>query len=288
MIRHRLKILILLLGSVLFGTVTWSQKIPAGKIDTEIRDYAYSGDEILKYEVSWSGGIKIGELHMEIRKESKDKDTYLIHARVKDSGMFHFFYPVNDTFDTVVMGDSRLPVSYNVEQNEGSSYHALRHTEYDQQKGIVRYQKNNKEVETFQVIGKVYNEFSSFLYTRILTLDSNKPVIIPTFADKKRHEVVVRTGERMSIENILLGKINVLPVNPIMKFKGLYDKAGDTTIFYSDDQCRVPVRINSKILVGSITAELIAYESSTCLQYSSRHLETPTEPQEKEALETGD
>ncbi len=288
MSRRCLLLLFVLFGSVLFCSVTWSQKIPAGEIDTKIRYYAYSGEEILKYEISWSGGVKIGDLYMEIRKNSIDEESYTIHARVKDSGIFHFFYPVNDTFNTVVTGDKRLPVSYDVEQKEGSSYHALRHTEYDQQKGVVRYQKNNKAFETFQVQGEVHNEFSSFLYTRILALDKNKPVIVPTFADKKRHEVVVRTDDRIQIENTLLGTISVLPVSPIMDFKGLYDKAGDTVIFYSDDLCRVPVRISSKILVGSITAELVSYSSSTCLQYSSHHRETPSKPQEKQPLETGD
>jgi len=288
MSRRCLLLFLFLPASMLFCTVTWSQKIPAGKIDTKIRDYAYSGEEILKYEIFWSGGIKIGDLHMEIRKNSTPEESYTIHARVKDSGMFHLFYPVNDTFDTVVTGDNRLPVSYDVEQKEGSSYHALRHTEYDQQNGIVQYQKNNKAFETFQVQGEVHNEFSSFLYTRILTLDKNKPVIVPTFADKKRHEVVVRTVDRIRIENNLLGTINVLPVSPIMDFKGLYDKAGDTTIFYSDDLCRIPVRIHSKILVGSITAELVSYSSTTCLRYSSHHPETPSKPPENQSLETGD
>lgn len=281
-------LLFFLSGSLFFYTVTWSQKISAGSIDKKIRDYAYSGEEILKYEISWSGGIKIGDLHMEIRKNSTDEESYTIHARVKDSGLFHFFYPVNDTFDTVVTGDKRLPVSYDVEQKEGSSYHALRHTEYDQEKGIIRYQKNNKAFETFQVQGEVHNEFSSFLYTRILKLDTKQQVIVPTFADKKRHEVVVQTHNRVSIESKLFGTINVLPVTPRMDFKGLYDKSGDTTIFYSDDLCRIPVRIRSKILIGSITAELVSYSSSTCLQYSSHHRETPLKPLEKQPLGIGD
>lgn len=288
MSRRCLLLIFFALGSLLSATVTWSQKIPAGNIDIEIREFAYSGEEMLKYEVSWSGGIKIGDLHMEIRKSSTNEDTYTIHARVKDSGIFHFFYPVNDTFDTVVSGDHRLPVRYDVEQKEGRSYHALRHTEYDQKNGIVRYQKNNNAVETFEVKGEVHNEFSSFLYTRILALDKNKPVIVPTFADKKRHEVVVRTDDRIRVDNKLLGKINVLPVTPIMDFKGLYDKAGDTVILYSDDRCRIPVRITSKILIGSITAELVDYSSSTCLQYSSHHPETPSKAQEIAPLEIGD
>ena len=265
------------LSVILLCGVTWSSKIPEGMVDKTIRDLLYDGQEVLKYEISWSGGIKIGELAIEIKNESASENIYTIHARVKDSGIFHFFYPVNDTFDTRVSGDKRLPVEYKVEQLEGSGYQATRHTMYDQQKGIIRYQKNQNAVEEFKVAGEVHNEFSSFLFTRIIQLSKDNPVIIPTFADKKRHEVVVKTSDTIKIENQLLGNVDVLPVSPIMDFKGLYDKSGDTVIYLTDDVCRIPVRINSKILIGSITAELISYKSSTCLQYSTHAPETPPE-----------
>jgi len=273
--------LIVFFAAVLFSTVTWSKKIPDGSIDEKIRESIYSGHEVLKYTISWSGGIKIGNLHLEVQKDAQEEEQYSIHARVKDSGIFHFFYPVNDTFITVVKGEKRLPVRYDVEQVEGSSYHARRHTEYDQQQGVAHYRKNDNPVETYSFSGEVHNEFSSFLYTRMLKLEKDKPVIVPTFADEKRHAVVVQTGDATTINNTLLGSVTVLPVSPLMDFKGLYDKAGDTVIYFSDDICRIPVRIVSKILIGSITAELVSYSSSTCKQYSSHQTETPLKIKKK-------
>ena len=259
-----------------FASISGAQQnIEAATVDDIIRSQVYASPEKLHYTISWSGGIKIGDLYMEITKDSGAKEQYTIHVRVKDSGIFHFFYPVDDTFVTVVRGPRRVPVTYDVEQNEGSSYHALRHTEYDQEKGIVRYQKNKGAVQTFQVEGEVHNEFSSFLFTRILRLDEGHPILVPTFADKKRNEVVVLLSGRKVVENELIGPVQALVVHPLMKFKGLYDKAGDTTLYFSDDICRVPVRINSKILIGSITAELAGYSSATCEHFPVHHLETP-------------
>ncbi len=235
-----------------------------GVTDDTIESIVYKGEERLKYEVSWSGGIKIGELHLEVNKNTEAAGGYTIKAIVNASGLFHFFYPVDDSFLTGVDGENYLPLHYDVEQVEGRSYHALRHTEYDQESGVVRYSKNNEQVSEFQVGGQVHNEFSSFFFTRMLTLKQDKPVIVPTFADKKRHEVVVQTGEAIRIKNKVLGNVTVLPVSPIMDFKGLYDKAGDTVIFLTDDTCRIPVRITSKLTVGSLTAELVSYASSTC------------------------
>ncbi len=52
-----------------------------------------------------------------------------------------------------------------------------------------------------------------------------------------------------------------------MKFSGLYDKRGDTVIWYSDDACRVPVRVNSKLVIGSLTAKLVSYTNPACPSY---------------------
>lgn len=259
----------------LFALKCTAQTFADAVVDEGIRSHVYDSPEKLHYIISWSGGIKIGDLYMEITKDPTDEERYTIRVNVKDSGIFHFFYPVDDTFNTVVSGPNRLPVTYDVEQNEGKRYHALRHTEYDQERGIVRYQKNTGMVQTFQVEGEVHNEFSSFLFTRILNFEGEYPVIVPTFADKKRNEVVVQVHGRQVLDNPLLGSVQTLVVHPLMKFKGLYEKAGDTTLFFSDDICRIPVRINSKILIGSITAELAGYSSASCKHYPSPHPETP-------------
>ena len=58
-----------------------------------------------------------------------------------------------------------------------------------------------------------------------------------------------------------------------MKFSGLYDKRGDTVVWYTDDVCRVPVQVNSKLIIGSLTARLVAYENKACPQYDGALLE---------------
>ncbi len=261
---------------------------PPGVVDEKIAAIAYQGGEKLVYELSWCGGIKIGELRMEVNKLEGSPNRYELRAKVKDSGLFHFFYPVDDTFVTVVEGPQRLPVSYQVHQKEGSSYEARRRTDYDQDSGQIRYQKNELDPEEFQVEGTVHNEFSSFFFTRIMHLDQEQPVIVPTFADGKRHEVLVRTGPVKRISGTVRGDVNAIPVIPIMKFKGLYDKAGATVTWFTDDLCRIPIRITSELFIGSLVAELISYTNPSCPEQSARHKEIPEKLQQKNDLEQGD
>lgn len=248
----------------------------------------YQGGEKLEYRISWTGGIKIGELKIEIVKLPGEDEEYELHARVKDSGIFHFVYPVDDNFVTKVAGEKRLPVSYKVIQREGRGYKATRLTRYDQLKGEIWYQKNDDIPKTYSVEGEVYNEFSSFLYTRLLPLVPGTSSIVPTFADGKRHEVLVESGDVTRMKKTVIGDVNVISVSPRMPFKGLYDKAGDTVIWMTNDECRVPVRINSKIAIGSLTAELVSYTNSSCGDQSEYHRNIPKSFTTLEALELGD
>ena len=262
--------------------------LPLGVVDQSRVAAAYQGSEKLKYRISWTGGIKIGDLEMEVNRLPGENERFELRARVKDTGVFHFFYPVDDSFITVVEGNNRLPVSYTVHQKEGRGYEAFRYTEYDQVNGKVTYRKNEQQPVEFVEIGEVHNEFSSFFFTRILHLVPQERFVVPTFADKKRHDVVVRIGERTRIRKTVRGDVNVLPVTPIMKFKGLYDKEGDTTFWLTDDLCRVPVRINSKILIGSLTAELVSYSNPFCADQSEYHRDPPEKAIVEEELELGD
>jgi len=152
-------------------------------------------------------------------------------------------------------------------QKEGYSYKAHRVIEYDQQKGYIRYMKNGKPKGEYQVEGETNNEFSSFFNSRLMTFDIGKQFVVPTFADKRRVEVIVQAVSKKRFDKTLLGSVTTIEIMPIMTFKGLYDKKGDTVIWYTDDECRVPVRINSKITLGSLTADLAEYDNPACKKY---------------------
>lgn len=242
--------------------------VPYGKICNELLNIAYVDGEKLTYDISWSGGIKIGELHLEIKKSVKRPGVFKIRALVTtDNGIFSYIYPVKDTHITSVSGEERLPFRYEVWQKEGRNYEAHRVSKYNQKKKQVWYWHNTNPRVIYKVSGFVHNEFSSFFSTRVMDLKLNHPFIVPTFADHKRNEVVVEVMALSKMTDTIFGDVDTIEVMPIMKFEGLYDKRGDTTIWFTNDDCRVPVKINSKIVIGSLTSELVAWENPSCKKY---------------------
>ena len=239
--------------------------IPLGVIDSRIVNVGYSGKEVLKYEVFWSGGIKIGELHLEVNNLADDEVGFEIRAFITTKGgAVHLFYPISDVHVTKVRGVKKLPYHYEIWQKEGYSYTAHRELLYDQKNGSVCYLKNDKLDGEYSIEGEVNNEFSSFFNSRLMDITASTSFLVPTFADKKRVEVVVHSQGVEQIKKTIIGDVTAIRVMPIMKFKGLYDKKGDTVIWYTNDKCRVPVKINSKIAIGSLTAKLREFENPSC------------------------
>jgi hypothetical protein len=241
---------------------------PLGVIDPQLLPVGYSGKERLVYDVSWTGGIKIGELHLEINDLPEIEEGYEIRATVTTkNGAVNLIYPIEDLHITKVRGIQKLPYHYEVWQKEGYNYRAHRVIEYDQEKGYIRYTKNEKLKDVYQVDGETNNEFSAFFNSRLMPFDIGSRFVVPTFADKRREEVVVHAVKQKKFDKTLLGPVTTVEIMPIMTFKGLYEKKGDTVIWYTNDECRVPVRINSKIVIGSLTADLAAYDNPACKRY---------------------
>lgn len=255
---------------LLFTLPAMSQDIPYGVIDPDLLDTGYPEKEILDYDVFWSGRIKIGQLRIEIEQMQELEDNFEIKASITTKGgAISLIYPVKDTHITHVRGEKRLPYKYEVWQKEGYNYEAHRLTEYNQENGQIKNWKNDKPRGEVSVDGEINNEFSSFFNSRLMTQEIGAQFIVPTFADKKRVEVVVNVIGEQQMEKTVIGSVATVKVMPVMTFKGLYDKKGDTVIWYTADECRVPVLINSKIVIGSLTARLAAYENSSCTRYKS-------------------
>ncbi|MGW8194814.1 MAG: DUF3108 domain-containing protein [Desulforhopalus sp.] len=269
-----LGLLVLFFSQVVAGdkeNVASSERtIPVGVINPKLLSNGYSGHEKFTYDVSWTGGIKIGEIQLQINALSGSEEEYEIRALVTTkNGAIDFFYPVEDIHVTRIRGSKRLPYHYEVWQKEGRDYRAHRVTEYDQATGSIRYTKNGKLEGVYQVAGEVNNEFSSFFNSRLMDFHVGSKFIVPTFADKRRVEVVVNAVSRELIDDTVFGPVATMAVMPVLTFAGLYEKKGDTIIWYTDDQCRVPVQVNSKIVLGSLTARLKEYENVAADCYSA-------------------
>lgn len=216
---------------------------------------AYRGGESLHYTVSWMG-IKAGELTIDI-SQPDGSDSLLIHTKASSAGLLAVFYPVEDSFETEVHGRNRLPVRHEMIQKEGSRINKKR-TLYDQENFVVSYQKNEDPPKVWTMDGPAHNEFTSFLFLRVMALADDTKAMVPTFADEKRHEIPVDIEGTGPLATVF-GKKETIRMRPRLSFKGLYEKVGDPLVWLTNDRFRIPVKIKASIVIGSLTATLTDY-----------------------------
>lgn len=242
--------------------------LPYGVIEPPLLAVCYGGTETFRYEISYTGGIKLGELSLELKAVEDSGDIIEIHALVTtEGGVFNTIYPVRDYHVTRVRGQQRLPFVYEVWQKEGYRYRAHKVTDYDQRSGLISYRKNDRKPVEYRTAVPVHNEFSAFFASRLMRFNPGTSFLVPTFADKRRAEVEVMVLEKSIFDGTAIGSVEVYRVSPILPFRGLYDKRGETTIWFTADDCRVPVRINAKLAIGSVTANLLSYDNPRCGRY---------------------
>ena len=57
-----------------------------------------------------------------------------------------------------------------------------------------------------------------------------------------------------------LGSVDTIVIKPLMKSEGIFNRKGDMFIWLTDDERRLPVKMRTKVVVGSITATLVGGE----------------------------
>jgi len=78
------------------------------------------------------------------------------------------------------------------------------------------------------------------------------------FFDRESHELVVRVLGRQQIE-VKAGTFKTIVVEPVIKSGSLFKFEGKLLLWLSDDERRVPVKVSTKIPIGTIDAELTGY-----------------------------
>ena len=76
---------------------------------------------------------------------------------------------------------------------------------------------------------------------------------------------ILRT-EEITLPN--LTRVTTLVLKPLQKTAGIFRRTGDILIWLTNDDAKVPVRIETSIMLGTVTAELISSESEPA---ASRH-----------------
>lgn len=217
---------------------------------------AFGVGEKLLFDVNY-GIITAGYAEMSIPSLEVVNDTtcYRIVFSVRSTPTFDFFFKVRDQYETYLDTAGIFSRRFEQHVNEGK-YHRNYKAVFDYSAHIARTDEGD-----FPISSYVHDIMSAFYYTRTLNLSTANPgdrFPMQNFMKGKVNPLAVKYIGKQRVK-VSAGTFDCLVVEPLVVEGGLFKSEGRILIWLSDDERKIPVKVSTKIIIGTIDAELREY-----------------------------
>jgi hypothetical protein len=234
------------------GTVSTEYDLYKGPV-RDAGEFLTTKREKLTYRISLLK-IPVGTAVM----EATNNDGELrINIRITSNAVLSSFYPVDDLVETRMIKGSYLLTR--VRQKEGS---------YQGDFGFTLMLREHKAFWVDRVRNRydyqplpgddVMDVVSGFYFLRKRDLEVGKEEKLNLFDSNEYSPTTIEVLRRERIGLPGSREVDTLVLHPLFKTAGFFRRTGDIMIWLTDDKFRVPVRVETFITLGKVTAELIS------------------------------
>jgi hypothetical protein len=244
------KFLFLLL---LFITVSFDNQKPE----------AYDTGEWFKFRIHY-GFINAGFATLEVKEAVKEnRKVYHVIGKGYTVGMSRFFFKVDDTYESYFDKVTNKPYQFVRKIDEGG-YTKNQEGFFNQgnNKVLVKNYKNKTE-KAFSVTEDVQDILSTFYYLRnhpnIDKLKIGESIVVDMFFDDEIFKFKLKFTGREDLKT-KFGTVSTMVFRPMVQSGRVFKEEESLTVWISDDQNKIPLRIKASLAVGSIKADLDSYK----------------------------
>jgi hypothetical protein len=209
--------------------------------------------EKMIFSVSWSG-IDAGEATLEVKEilPYEGHEVFRLLSNAKTNRLFSVFYKMHDTLESLLDAKSLVSRRYKKIERERDK-ESNKEFIFDQERNTVLYKG-----KTYYTLPNVQDELSLLYYVRTLDFQVGNSLYIDIFSGKKNWRVKANVLRK---ERVIVpaGTYNTIVVEPEIKFEGILE-AGNMTLWFTDDERKMPIKLRSHIKVGSIEARLEKFQ----------------------------
>jgi len=225
------------------------------------RNMSFHEGEQLLFRVYYNMGmlwINAGNVNFNINNETfKGHKVYHIIGDGKTAKSYEWFFKVKDKYETFIDKETMLPVKFLRDVNEGG-FKIYNDVTFYQSKG-----KAVSDTSTFNIPKCTQDILSAIYYARNIDYNKYNPgdkIPFTLFLDNKVYNLYVKYVGKEKITT-KMGVYNSIKIVPLL-IEGTIFKGGEKmTVWISDDENHLPLRVNSPILVGSIKVDLVGYDN---------------------------
>jgi hypothetical protein len=224
---------------------------------------AFDVGEWFKFRIHY-GFVSAGYATLEV-KEAMVNNKKVFHAvgRGYTTGVSRFFFKVEDLYESYIDKVTGNPYQYVRKINEGG-YTKNQEGFFNQSENRILVKDYKHKTEKTLIIPKNTQDIlSSFYYLRNYpNLNKIKPgefIAMDMFFDDQTTKFRLKYLGREDITT-KFGVVSTMIFKPLVKSGRVFKEEESLTIWISDDNNKLPVRIKADLVVGSIKADLEAFK----------------------------
>jgi len=181
----------------------------------------------------------------------------------KSSGLLSAFFKVEDYYETYIDKKEVIPYRFIRKINEGGhTKNIMIDFDHEKKEALVEDKKRNTSKKYTTKEG-VQDMMSSFYYLRnninVSSLREGDEQFVNMFFDNENYLFKLKYLGKEVLKT-KVGKIRCLKFRPYVQADRVFKEEESLTVWVSDDDNRMPVKIKADILVGSIEADLDAFK----------------------------
>lgn len=211
------------------------------------KDVPFRAGELLEYSAEFNL-IPVGQAKLYVSGIEKinGNDAYHVSFSAGTRGLANQLFKIRDQIDIWI--DTEELFTYRLKKNihEGP-YKKSIDIVFDYDKSVARTESNEIKINF-----KARDPFSMFYYLRTIPLKENEVISFSSYEGKK----IIKYNLQMTGKEIIrspAGTFACKVVRPFREGKNLFKNQGDMQIWLSDDEKRLPVKIQIKMKFGSMT-----------------------------------
>lgn len=223
----------------------------------------FSPGEQLDYVVKWEV-IPAGEASLRVEEMThvRGQDAYHFVATASSNDFVDAFYVLRNRIESFVAADFSGSLRYTEDKREGG-YEATALVDFRPENGVVHYHKNDTLRKLVTIPEQCFDPLSLFYFFRAY----NAPVVLgaeyawPVSDGRKSVLGRARVVGRERVE-VKAGEFEAWIIEPeLTHLGGVFEESPDAQmrIWVSADERRLPLIIESKVVIGRVYAELAAY-----------------------------
>lgn len=222
-----------------------------------VENKAFGLGEYLEYNIGYQF-ITAGKAAFKIEPEPllyNGVRCYDVRFQVASLKSLDWLFRVRDTYRSVIDINGVFPWRFEQHIREGN-YSRDFEAELDQRKHVAKTTDGEFPITPF-----VHDIVSAFYYVRTLNvqgMQKGDTIRLKNFFDKETYDLTVRILGRQTVE-VEAGTFNCVVIEPLVTAGGLFKNEGKILIWLSDDERKIPVKVSTKVIIGSIDAELTKY-----------------------------